>query len=160
MGIIYVSTANYDLPEVKHVWVQMPEKPWTCRLCGFSTANLRHIENGYCYHKWAAVVRGRLETCVRCGIVMNPRNVQGRCIGKVTVSLRNADIEDCSDPTGKAVLSAAETSDQRGPQYTVPDPKLPHVFDRNKPSAQTCCWCGKPEDDGIHEKVHNVDESV
>jgi hypothetical protein len=57
----------------KHNWNQTEYKPWTCLACGFYTANLRHIENGFCRHDWGE--RCGVVACQTCGIFMyiNPQ---------------------------------------------------------------------------------------
>jgi hypothetical protein len=75
----------------RHEWNEKPEKPWACTLCGFYTANLRHIENGFCRHEWGQ--RFDMTCCVRCGVVMNNRNAERPCIGTVKVELRRAPVE-------------------------------------------------------------------
>ena len=69
----------------RHQWDEKPEKPWTCKICGCYTANLRHIQNGFCRHEWGE--RVGMTCCVRCGIVMNNRNAEAACIGIVKVEL-------------------------------------------------------------------------
>lgn len=74
----------------KHKWRESgdQEKPWTCEECGFLTANLRHIRNGYCQHIWVTTRHGR-DACKRCHVVMNERNRERACIGKVEKELRD-----------------------------------------------------------------------
>lgn len=79
-------------PRQPHEWHERPEKPWTCKLCGLYTANLRHINNGFCRHEWGQ--RLGLTCCVRCGIVMNNRNGDAPCIGDVKVEWRRASTEE------------------------------------------------------------------
>lgn len=73
----------------RHSWNQTEFKPWRCQSCGFYTANLRHIENGYCKHDWGE--RLNWTCCIRCGVVKNQRNSEHPCIGSVRVELRHAD---------------------------------------------------------------------
>lgn len=72
-------------PRQRHEWNERPEKPWTCRLCGLYTANLRHIENGFCRHEWGMklALNPKWQCCIRCGVVLNNRNGEGACIGEV-----------------------------------------------------------------------------
>lgn len=83
-------------PRQQHEWTEkipgVAEKPWTCKLCGFYTANLRHIENGFCRHEWGQ--RLGFTCCVRCGNVLNDHNAESPCIGIVRVELRRAAVED------------------------------------------------------------------
>ena len=83
-------------PRQKHDWNEKPEKPWTCKLCGFYTANLRHIENGFCRHEWGGnrvVFVPEWVPCARCGVILNNRNAENPCIGAVKLEMRHAEGE-------------------------------------------------------------------
>lgn len=83
-------------PRQRHEWNEKPEKPWTCNVCGFYTANLRHINNGFCRHEWGLkmALSRDWRCCIRCGVVMNNRNAEGPCIGAVKFDLRRAPTEE------------------------------------------------------------------
>jgi hypothetical protein len=86
----------------RHKWNKTPEMPWTCELCGFYTANLRHINNGFCRHDWAE--RVNLKCCVRCGIVANKANLDKPCIGTVKIEVRD-------DPSGTLPMGGQHSSE-------------------------------------------------
>ncbi len=133
-------TLDYRLPQQKHRWnsgtsvsdlavAKGVDKPWTCELCEFYTANLRHIQNGYCFHDWSKRL-GDLECCARCGILMNSRNVRRSCIGSVSLSLREGKVmsDYLNDPLALAVLFHV-TYEKLAPQKGYETRTETRVFD-------------------------------
>lgn len=83
--------AQLTQDDEKHKWNEQGDKPWTCVRCGLFTANLRHIEYGFCRHKWTHRLQlqgQKLTCCGRCGVVKNERNPEKPCIGKVFIETR------------------------------------------------------------------------